>query len=151
MRYAGFWRRLGAALVDLALWIPVMIVLFRLDGMSPAATVLSAIVGQVLYYAYVFPMTKRYGGTLGKLAVGVRVRPVEGSALEWSHVVRRSAVDMLSSATVIAAVVIGMNEVSFDAYRAASWTNRRWSSRRPCHGTRGAPTSTCFGFSASSS
>lgn len=124
VRYAGFWRRAGAGLVDFALWIPVAVVLFRLESASPAAAILSAVLGQVLYYAYVLPLTKRFGGTVGKLAVGIRVRPADGPELRWAHVVRRSAVDLVSSATIVAAVVIGLREIPFEAYRAASWANR---------------------------
>ncbi|HET9495748.1 MAG TPA: RDD family protein [Chloroflexia bacterium] len=124
VRYAGFWRRVGAGLIDLALWIPVVVMLYWLESVSRAAAILSAVLGSALYYAYVLPLTKRFGGTLGKLAVGIRVRPVDGSTLQWDHVVRRSAVDMVSSATILAAVIIGLSEIPFEAYRAASWTDR---------------------------
>jgi uncharacterized RDD family membrane protein YckC len=123
-RYAGFWRRLGAGVADLLLFLPVSYLLYRLDGLSRPAAVASAVLGQALYYAYVLPLTLRYGGTLGKLALGIRVRPVNGGRLLWRHVWRRSAVDFVASSVLVAGTLVGLSRVPFDAYSAATWSAR---------------------------
>jgi uncharacterized RDD family membrane protein YckC len=122
--YAGFWRRLSAGVVDFGLWLPLTYVGAIIETVSPAASIATAVLTQVLYYVYVVPITKRFGGTLGKLAVGIRVRPLDGGALTWRHVWRRSIVDLASSITLVAGTIAGHAAVEFNAYRVASWGDR---------------------------
>src|SRR4051812_3955048 len=95
MKYAGFWRRLGASLVDAVVFIPNYFILTYLEGISRPAAIFAVLFGQTLYFTYTLYLTHGYGGTLGKLALGVRVQPSDGGLLTWHHVWRRSAVDML--------------------------------------------------------
>jgi len=123
-RYAGFWRRLAAGLTDVLLFLPVTYLLYVLDGLSRPAAVAAAVLGQASYYAYVLPMTLRYGGTLGKLAVGARVRAADGMRLTWRHVWRRSAVDMAASTAIVVGTLVALGRVPFEAYSAAGWSAR---------------------------
>ncbi|MES3035295.1 MAG: RDD family protein [Gemmatimonadota bacterium] len=122
--YAGFWRRLSAGVVDFGLWLPLTYVGAVIETLSPAASIATAVLTQMLYYVYVVPVTKRYGGTLGKLAVGIRVRPLDGGALTWRHVWLRSIVDLASSILIVAGTIVGHATVDFNAYRVASWGDR---------------------------
>jgi uncharacterized RDD family membrane protein YckC len=124
LRYAGFWRRLGAGLVDLAVLLPLTFLAAALDTVSSAVSIAAVVLGQLGYYAYILPLTKRFGGTLGKLAMGIRVRPADATPLTWRHVWRRSAVDLAASALVVAGTVAGHAEISFEAYQAAPWHTR---------------------------
>ena len=119
IKYAGFWRRLAAGLVDGLVFLPNVFILPRLEGVSVPAAIFAFLFGQTCYYVYTLLLTHRYGGTLGKLALGIRVRPVDGGELTWRHVLRRSAVDMVISVMMIFTMIIGVTRVEFSAFAAA--------------------------------
>jgi uncharacterized RDD family membrane protein YckC len=67
VRYAGFWIRVGAALVDLLVTVPIFVVFLFIP--SPAVFLL----GIILLLAYKPVMEGSFGATLGKMALGLRV------------------------------------------------------------------------------
>ncbi len=124
IRYAGFWQRLGASLIDGLIFLPSIFMVTKVEGVSQPAAVLATLVAPVVNYAYVLYLTYHYGGTLGKLALGMRVQPADGGPLTWRHVWRRSAVDMITSSLAVTGTLIGFSKVPFATYAAAGWTKR---------------------------
>ena len=124
IKYAGFWQRVGASLIDGLVFLPNILIVTTVEGLSQTAAVLAALLGPAVYYAYVLPLTFRYGGTLGKLALGMRVQPADGGPLTWRHVWRRSAVDMIASSLLITSTLVGLSKVPFATYAAAGWMER---------------------------
>jgi uncharacterized RDD family membrane protein YckC len=124
VRYAGFWRRLAASLIDGFVLLPSIFLVAAVEGLSRPAAFLAALLGHAVYYAYILPLTLRHGGTLGKLALGVRVQPADGSSLTWRHVWRRSAVDMLAAGLFITGTFAGLSEIPFATYAAAGRIER---------------------------
>ena len=68
---AGFWVRVGAYLVDLLVFIPV-IAIGVINTLSWKSTVLMLVLA-LPWLLYKPVMEARYGATLGKMAVGVKV------------------------------------------------------------------------------
>jgi membrane protease YdiL (CAAX protease family)/uncharacterized RDD family membrane protein YckC len=85
-RFAGFGRRLGAALLDSAVWIVGISFLFPgylFDDSETAA----AIAGLLLFTAWFnyFAICEwRFGQTIGKNALGLRVMSLDGGKLGWN-------------------------------------------------------------------
>ncbi|MBL4587422.1 MAG: RDD family protein [Flavobacteriales bacterium] len=77
MRYAGFWVRVGASLIDfLVLLIPLCIHLFNLYSWKLLPIELFIYFLMIIYKPF---MEMRYGATLGKMAVNLKVvTPNEG-------------------------------------------------------------------------
>lgn len=98
-RYAGFWMRFWAYLVDL-------IVVFSLTGLivKPFTMIdsfreatlwfwsISGLLGGVVFFAYFLFMTKWRGQTLGKMIFGLRVIRKDGERLSWSDTLIREVV-----------------------------------------------------------
>jgi uncharacterized RDD family membrane protein YckC len=101
-----------------------MFIVAKVEVLSLPAAVLATLLGAPVSYAYVLYLTHHYGGTLGKLALGIRVQPAQGGPLMWHHVWRRSAVDMIFSSLAITGTLIGLSKVPFATYAATSWTAR---------------------------
>src|SRR5215467_2262693 len=84
LRYAGFWRRLGAIVVDVLIsGVPVASIVwwggsrfkyFPLYFLGPSA------IWGLFYNVY---LVRRFGGTPGKLAMGTEIRNVDGSAVGY--------------------------------------------------------------------
>ncbi|MEC0303049.1 RDD family protein [Terribacillus saccharophilus] len=98
-RYAGFWMRFWAYIVDL-------IVVFSLTGLivKPFTMIdsfreatlwlwsVSGLLGGVIFFAYFLLMTKWRGQTLGKMIFGLRVIRKDGERLSWSDTLIREVV-----------------------------------------------------------
>jgi uncharacterized RDD family membrane protein YckC len=88
--YAGFWRRVGAALVDGLIFLPVSLVFgFALSGVVPA------LIAQLIWLAYVVPMDAR-GATLGKRALGIKVIDTADRAPGTERSARRHVWDFVA-------------------------------------------------------
>jgi uncharacterized RDD family membrane protein YckC len=118
LRYAGFWQRVGASLIDILILSPLIPLdyflgvqsrLYHLYALGPME-LLSA-----FFYVY---LVVRYGGTPGKLMLGLRVAQRDGSPVTLKAALLRYAVLWalnlwLSIVTIVAA--LGMSDAEFKA------------------------------------
>ncbi|HLR80124.1 MAG TPA: RDD family protein [Bacillota bacterium] len=98
-RYAGFWMRFWAYIVDL-------IIVFSLNGilLSPLKFInegepieagiwtISGILGTIILYVYFVWMTKWKGQTIGKMIFGLKVIHKEEKPLRWSDLIFREVI-----------------------------------------------------------
>ncbi|MBO1001431.1 RDD family protein [Pseudogracilibacillus auburnensis] len=98
-KYAGFWMRFWAYLID-------VIIVFSLNGLllSPLAFInngypielslwtVNGILGAIVYYIYFLLMTKYFGQTIGKMILGIRVISESSDSLSWNDLVFREVV-----------------------------------------------------------
>jgi uncharacterized RDD family membrane protein YckC len=94
VEYGGFWLRLGANIVDAVVLIPfaLLSIYVMLFG-NPFVLVIIEIITSMSMVAYVTVMHAKYGATLGKMAVGLRVRKLDFSTIGWDEAIKRSSVD----------------------------------------------------------
>ncbi|MDE3839913.1 RDD family protein [Bacillus methanolicus] len=112
-RYAGFWMRFWAYLLDLLVIgsIDRMIVnpLFRLFDLPLHEISMFApisIATAITFYGYFLLMTKFFGQTLGKMVFGLKVIDLDGGKLSWGTVLFRECIGRFISATVVVGYVI---------------------------------------------
>ncbi|HET6761463.1 MAG TPA: RDD family protein [Gemmatimonadaceae bacterium] len=120
MRYAGFWSRFVAGLIDGVVSVPVILLVLWLDGVSYAGAVISNVVGPAFIILYNVGLVAIYGGTLGKLLRGLRVLKVNGDRATWTNAWRRSAVDLTISFSAVILTLIALNRIAPDVYLAAN-------------------------------
>jgi uncharacterized RDD family membrane protein YckC len=89
--YAGFWIRLVAWLIDIAIWLVVGIILILILGRS-LGTVF-ALIFLAGYYTYFESSEKQ--ATLGKQAMGIKVVNKDGGRISWSSALGRALIKML--------------------------------------------------------
>jgi len=88
--YAGFWKRLGAAILDFVVWIPFHILVYYVSSINIVIALGVAIIQAFFYSIYNVSLNLIYGGTLGKLLVEIRITKPNGkkigikTALLWS-------------------------------------------------------------------
>lgn len=85
-QYAGFGRRLGAALLDSAVWIVGIAFFFPgyLFDDSPTAAAVAGLALFTAWFNYFAVCEWRFGQTIGKNALGLRVMPLDGGRLGWN-------------------------------------------------------------------
>jgi uncharacterized RDD family membrane protein YckC len=99
--YAGFWKRFCAGFVDcLIMMVPVILFLW-LGEFGRAIMFICVIPSTAMYFVYSIYFNAKYGGTLGKLAVDIRVTKPDGSRIGWSEAWKRSAVDIGFAAVMV--------------------------------------------------
>lgn len=105
--YGGFWRRVGAAVLDGIIMIPMGLLLFFLMYKTSQAYLYylaPSIVVSLFYYVY---LVKRFGGTPGKRIIGMRITMVDGSPVTTQAAVIRYAPFFLLQVLAILAAVKG--------------------------------------------
>jgi len=117
-RYAGFWIRVLARLIDsVLLWIVFFFLAMGFGGLfgvlrSGAAGVFSSVFlfSSLGAAAYEILLLARYGATLGKMALGIRVITASGGPLTLGLAAGRYLAQLVSSATL----TIGYLMAAFD-------------------------------------
>lgn len=106
-KYAGFWMRFWAYLLDLIVIGSIDRILinpvFRaLDWELHAIGIFApvSIATAVTFYAYFVLMTKFLGQTLGKMAFGLKVVDLKGKKLSWGTILFREWIGRFISTTV---------------------------------------------------
>ena len=125
LRYSTFWQRVGATLIDALIFgVPLIVLEYFVGGVSRLYPLYEIVVTE-LASAYVFIyMVIRYGGSPGKLVLGLRVARPDGSSLTLKAAVLRYAVGWAltfwSSVLSVGAALSMSNE----AYKALGYLER---------------------------
>jgi uncharacterized RDD family membrane protein YckC len=113
VRYAGFWMRFWAYLLDLIVVgsIERLLInpLFRLLDLSLSEFNVFApisIASAVIFYLYFVLMTKYFNQTLGKMVFGLKVVNLNSDKLTWGTILFREWIGRFISATVIIGYII---------------------------------------------
>lgn len=110
---AGFWLRVGAKLIDHALFGILEVVFVGIGaylnalGHPPWLIGSGFVVSTILWYVYVFEMTRRCGQTLGKMAANIRVVGPEGSPPDAPVMGRRIAIEFTFDMAPVVMMAVG--------------------------------------------
>jgi uncharacterized RDD family membrane protein YckC len=89
LEYGGFWRRVGAILLDWIFMIPLGVLLAILMFSTSRAYLYFAIPNIAISLFYFVYLVKRFGGTPGKLISHMRITMVDGSPVTTRAAVLR--------------------------------------------------------------
>lgn len=91
--YASFWQRLGASLVDVAVFLPLTFIAY--EGDSKVLLLLFSVFGTLVSTGYNIALHARFGQTVGKWLVGIRVIDKDGARIGWRQSALRSVIETL--------------------------------------------------------
>ncbi|MET0518879.1 MAG: RDD family protein, partial [Burkholderiaceae bacterium] len=107
---ATFFQRCAAGLIDLIVLVPIIAVQWAAFKYSREATIALLIPLSYAFVAYVIYCHGRYGQTLGKRVMNIRVLTEGGEPLSWRNAWARSSVDVslctLSTASMFTALLL---------------------------------------------
>ena len=83
LRYAGFWPRLGALLLDFLIQLPLLAICFWSIVKYRLFNLYSIIPSTLFGLFYSVYLVRRYGGTPGKLIAGVCIRKLGGEPVGY--------------------------------------------------------------------
>lgn len=126
IKYAGFWVRYAASLIDgMIVIIPMFILglvfaLVSIGGLadleSEGSGIFLRLFVSVLVWIYFIVMTKNYGATLGKKAMGIKVISDKSENLSWGQVILRETLGKIISTIIL---YIGYLMAGFTARKQA--------------------------------
>jgi uncharacterized RDD family membrane protein YckC len=113
MEYAGFWRRVAAALID---GILVAVVSWIVTAILSAAGDDSGLIGGLItlvgaYGYYAGMESSSYQATVGKIALGIQVTDLNGNRISFWRALGRNLAEILSALILL----IGYIMVAFTA------------------------------------
>jgi uncharacterized RDD family membrane protein YckC len=125
LRYAGFWRRLGALLLDsILILLPLTFLELWIFGRSRLWTAYDEIPSTLFYLFYNVYLVRRFGGTPGKLISGIRIRKVNGDAIGYREAVLRYLPDFVLGLLMSVGMATALLHLSDAEYHALSWGER---------------------------
>lgn len=110
-KYAGFWIRFLAALID---GIVLGAVSYILGLASTEVFSSQWIMQNLLGFLYFIVLTGLWGQTLGKMVIGVRVVRTSGSTAGWGAIVLRETIGKFVSIIVL---LLGYIWAGFDKHK----------------------------------
>ncbi len=122
--YSGFLNRLIAGIVDGIVLVPLFFLFQYIDGLSIPLAVVSILVSNLLFSAYWVFFHYRYGATLGKMFLKIKVTKPNGSSISLKQAVLRSSVDMFFTVLIITAGIMALSQVNPADYLSAGWSDR---------------------------
>ena len=124
LRYAGFWPRLASLLLDAIIMIPLMALSlwgnaqFRLLGVY---YFLPGIVFGLFYSVY---LVRRFGGTPGKIIVGIRIRKLDGQPVGYREAFLRYLPDFILGTLMSIAFIIPVFHMTDAEYHSLAFVER---------------------------
>jgi len=112
IRYAGWWRRVAAFVVD---WVVLFTVMGVVPGESDGALLVSVFVLPIAYFAGLHAYG--HGRTIGKWIAGIAVRRSDGAPVDLPHALGRAAVQCLLWLTVIGGIVDSLLPLGDERHR----------------------------------
>lgn len=122
--YAGFWRRLGALLVDNFVLIPFVVIFVWLDGLSISSAMVAAVASVTLLTAYFIYFHYRFGATVGKMVTNIKVTLPNGSPIGFTEAFLRSSVDLGFSMVATFAQLSARINADAQRYLSLDWAGR---------------------------
>jgi len=122
--YAGFWTRLGSLLLDFIFILPVVFLIQYLNGLGKDIyyyTLIPNLLFAIWYHIY---LPKKYGGTPGKLAVGITIVKLDGQPIDWKEAILRHIVLLILTLLASIIMIVTIMEADEETYTSLGWLER---------------------------
>ena len=124
LRYAGFWPRLGALLLDLLIMLPLGALAFWGTQRYRLFDLYYLVPGTFLGLFYSVYLVQRFGGTPGKLIIGIRIRKVSGDPVGYREALLRYFPEFILGMLMSIALLIPVFHMSDTEYHTLSFMER---------------------------
>jgi uncharacterized RDD family membrane protein YckC len=124
MTYATFWQRFAAMWVDGFILLPFMLLFGWLEAESKSLAYLIPLPRWVLFAGYHIFCHGRFGQTVGKYTMGIRLVQTDGKSITWYQAWLRSSVDLIFGLLAICSHVIALSRIEETAYQTMSWNEQ---------------------------
>jgi uncharacterized RDD family membrane protein YckC len=132
--YVGFWLRLAAYAIDIAIVLPLALLTKNVIYISRSAYLADLIVGTLIAILFEVYLVKRFGGSPGKIILKIRIAKLDGSPVGYREACIRYSVlflfNLLTSAALLMSL-FNMTDVEYGAFAAAKTSIRSLEASTP--------------------
>jgi uncharacterized RDD family membrane protein YckC len=121
LRYAGFGPRLASLLLDLVVMLPLMALSFWGSAHFRLFDIYYFLPGIVFGLFYSVYLVRRFGGTPGKLMVGIRIRKLDGEPVGYREAFLRYLPDTLLGILLSIALTIPVFHMTDAEYHSLTF------------------------------
>lgn len=122
--YASWWRRICAHLIDGVIVLLPGIVQIHIGETSPRLLPIVVVPFSIIWIGYFIYCHKRWGKTVGKLALGIRVVGLDGSHLSWRQAVLRNIGEIAFTIPYLWVFINAYSTVPLAEYMSTPTANR---------------------------
>ena len=124
LRYAGFWPRLAALLLDMLIMLPLTALVFWGSERYRLFLLYCFVPSTLFGLFYGVYLVRRFGGTPGKLIVGVRIRKVSGEPVGYREAILRYLPEFILNMLMSVGFLMSVLHMSDTEYHALSFMER---------------------------
>jgi uncharacterized RDD family membrane protein YckC len=124
MSYATFWQRFGAMWIDFFVLLPFIVLTGWAQSFSKAVAIGLLLPTSAFFLAYHIYCHGRYGQTIGKRVMGIRVSRLSGEPIGWREAWLRSSVDVVFAILGAVSSFIALMTISDADYYGIGWLQR---------------------------
>jgi uncharacterized RDD family membrane protein YckC len=124
MIYAGFWRRLGALLLDFVITLPITALVLSTAGLYRLFYLYYFVPGILFSLFYSVYLVRRFGGTPGKLLAGLQIRKVDGTEIGYREALLRYLPEALLNVLLQIALISSVMGMTDSEYISLSFLDR---------------------------
>lgn len=121
LRYAGFWPRLASLLLDLIIMLPLTALVIWASSAYRLFDLYYFIPGTLFVLFYNVYLVRRFGGTPGKLIVGIRIRKLDGEPVGYREAFLRYFPDLVLGLLMSVALFFPLLHMSDAEYHSLSF------------------------------
>jgi uncharacterized RDD family membrane protein YckC len=124
MKYATFGQRFAAMLIDTFVLLPLVFIQVWLESVSKTAAIILVVPMTAAYCVYSIYCHGRFGQTVGKHAMGIRVVRTTGERIGWREAWLRSSVDVAFAAIDVIASFVALAAITDAEYYGVGLAHR---------------------------
>jgi uncharacterized RDD family membrane protein YckC len=122
LRYAGFWPRLGSLMLDCIIMLPIVALILWGSSTFRLFDVYYFLPGILFGLFYSVYLVRRFGGTPGKLLMGIRIRKLDGEPVGYREAFLRYLPDFLLGLLSSVALLLPLFQMSDAEFHGLSFT-----------------------------
>lgn len=119
--YAGFGPRLASILLDAIILMPIIWVILYLNSSSKEMFFYTIIPNMILNLWYNIYLPKKYGGTPGKLIMGMKILKLDGKDIGWKESFLRHSIVLALTIFNIILMTDAILKANQETYVNLSW------------------------------
>lgn len=119
--YGGFWARLGSLLLDGVFMMPVILLTLYLNGLGKNIYFITFIPNFLFGLWYGIYLPKKYGGTPGKLVVGMKIIRIDGEPIDWKESILRYSINLVITLFSVIMMTVCIVRADDSVFTSLSW------------------------------
>jgi uncharacterized RDD family membrane protein YckC len=119
--YAGFGPRLASLLLDFVIMVPIVFFVLYINSLAKNYFFYTIIPNFLFGLWYNIYLPKKYGGTPGKLILGMQIIKLDGKPIEWKEAIMRHSVLLILTVFSSILMIDAVLKADDATYSNLSW------------------------------